>query len=166
MKHSKWIVLLVSASMLTACSEPDGSPGRGVTRGGAVNKTDIGTAAGAIGGGVLGYQFGGGAGKAVATVGGALLGGLLGRSVGNSLDNADVSAYDRESQYALESGRQRRWENPRTGNYGTIYPDKRYTDDEGRYCREYRQTIYVGGRSHDGYGLACRNDDGSWQIIE
>jgi surface antigen len=166
MQHSKLIALALTASMLTACTEPTGEPGRGVMQGGAANKSDIGTAAGAIGGGVLGYQFGGGAGKALATVGGALLGGILGRSVGTSLDNADRAAYDDASQYALENGSRHSWRNPDSGHYGTIYPDRRYVDDEGRYCREYRQTIVIDGRTHEGHGLACREEDGTWQIIE
>ncbi|MFI9652440.1 outer membrane lipoprotein [Guyparkeria halopsychrophila] len=41
-------------------------------------KTPIGTGAGAIGGGILGNQVGGGSGRALATVGGVLLGGMAG----------------------------------------------------------------------------------------
>ena len=41
-------------------------------------KTSVGTGAGAIAGGILGNQVGGGSGRALATVGGALLGGVAG----------------------------------------------------------------------------------------
>ena len=41
-------------------------------------KTPIGTGAGAVAGGILGNQVGGGSGRALATVGGALLGGVAG----------------------------------------------------------------------------------------
>jgi outer membrane lipoprotein SlyB len=41
-------------------------------------KTAVGTGAGAVAGGILGNQVGGGSGRALATVGGALLGGLAG----------------------------------------------------------------------------------------
>ena len=41
-------------------------------------KTPVGTGAGAIAGGILGNQVGGGSGRALATVGGALLGGVAG----------------------------------------------------------------------------------------
>lgn len=164
MQSSKLIALALTASMLTACTEPDGSPGKGIMNGGALNKTDVGTAAGAIAGGVVGYQFGGGAGQALATVGGALLGGILGNSVGKSLDNADMASYDKASQNAMETGRTQSW---RHGNrYGTVVPHKRYINDEGQYCREYSQTIVIDGRTHQGHGTACREDDGSWQIVE
>lgn len=164
MQYSKSITLLLTATLLTACTEPNGAPGRGVERGGALNKTNVGTAVGAIGGGVLGSAIGGGAGQVVATIGGALLGGMLGNSVGQSLDNADMASYDRASQKALESGRSRTW---RHGNkHGTVTPHKRYTNNAGQYCREYSQTIVVDGRTHKGYGTACREDDGSWQIVD
>ena len=35
----------------------------------------------------------------------------------------------------------------------------------GRYCREFQQTITVGGQSQQGYGTACRQPDGSWEMI-
>jgi len=162
--NSKWIVVVVTAAMLIACTEPNGAPGRGVENGGALNKTDVGTAVGAIGGGVIGYQFGSGAGKALATVGGALLGGILGNSVGKSLDRADMASYDQASQNAMETGHARTWRNG--DNRGRIVPHKRYTNDAGRYCREYSQTIMVAGETHQGHGTACREDDGSWRIAD
>lgn len=33
------------------------------------------------------------------------------------------------------------------------------------YCREYTRTIYVGGKPQEGYGTACLQPDGSWQIV-
>lgn len=163
---SKTLALLLTASMLTACTEPSGRPGRGVMHGGALNKSDVGTAAGAIGGGLLGSTIGSGSGQVVATIGGVLLGGMLGNSIGTSLDNADRAAYDRASQRALENGRTQSWRNRNSGNYGSISPSKRYRNEYGQYCREYTQTIYVDGRKHSGHGLACREPDGSWQIID
>ena len=35
----------------------------------------------------------------------------------------------------------------------------------GRYCREFQQTLIVGGRTENAYGTACRQPDGSWEII-
>lgn len=32
-------------------------------------------------------------------------------------------------------------------------------------CREYTRTIYVGGRPQQGYGTACLQPDGSWQVV-
>lgn len=162
----KLLVVVLSASMLTACAEPDGSPGRGVMHGGSLSKSDVGTVAGAIGGGVIGSTIGSGTGQVAATIGGALLGGMLGNSIGSSMDNADRANYDEASQYAMESGRTRSWRNDYSGNYGTIRPTRRYTNDAGFYCREYNQTIYVDGQRHTGHGTACRQEDGTWQIVE
>ncbi len=168
MFHSKFILFPVLAtSLLVGCAQqqPDSYSSRGFTQGGGLSKADIGTAAGAIGGGVIGYQFGGGAGKALATVGGTLLGGMLGREVGSSLDRADYSAHEIASQRALESGYQESWRGPYSGNYGTINPYRHYTNVQGQPCREYNQTIYIDGRAHSGHGTACRLPDGTWQLM-
>jgi hypothetical protein len=33
------------------------------------------------------------------------------------------------------------------------------------YCREYTRTITIGGVRQSGYGTACYQPDGSWQIV-
>ena len=164
MHNTKTMAIILTATMLTACTEPNGAPGRGVENGGALSGTDVGTAVGAVGGGVIGYQFGGGAGKALATLGGALLGGILGNAVGKSMDNAALASYDQASQRAMETGHRETWSNG--VNHGTVYPHKRYTNDEGQYCRQYNQTIYVDNEKHTGHGTACREEDGTWRIVE
>ena len=37
--------------------------------------------------------------------------------------------------------------------------------DEGQYCREYTQTVYISGQKQQAYGNACRQPDGSWQVV-
>lgn len=34
-----------------------------------------------------------------------------------------------------------------------------------RYCREYTRTITVGGIPQSGYGTACYQPDGSWEVV-
>ena len=168
MRHAKIIALLLTTAMLTGCQQ-GGAPGGGVMNGGGVNKQDVGTLGGAIGGGVIGSTMGRGAGRTAATIGGALLGGILGNSIGKSLDNADRAAYEATSQKALETaqpGQSLPWRNPNTGNSGTITPSNYYQNNDGQYCREYNQTIVVGGQKQSGYGKACRQPDGSWKIVE
>ncbi len=114
--------------------------------------------------GVIGSTIGGGAGAVAATIGGALLGGILGNSIGKSMDRSDMANYDQASQSAMETGHTRTWHNG--DNHGTVVPHKRYTDDEGRHCREYTQTIVVAGETHQGHGTACREEDGTWRIVE
>jgi len=169
MKNSKLVTLLVTASMLSACTGPNGQPNSGVMNGGGINKQDVGTVGGAVGGGVLGSLVGHGTGKVAATIGGALLGGFLGNSIGKSLDNADKAAYDAASQHALETaqpGQTTPWRNPQSGNSGTITPTNYYQNAQGQYCREYSQTIVVGGQQQSAYGKACRQPDGTWQIVQ
>lgn len=33
------------------------------------------------------------------------------------------------------------------------------------YCREYTRSISIGGRTEDGYGRACLQQDGSWKVV-
>jgi surface antigen len=166
MKHTRILAALLAASMLTACTEPNGAPGRGIENGGALSKTDVGTAVGVVGGGLVGSAIGGGAGQVVAIIGGGLLGGFLGNQIGQSLDNADRARYDSASQQAMETGQSRAWSNHESGHHGRITPHKRYRNDEGQYCRQYTQTIYVDGKARRGKGTACRQQDGTWKIVE
>jgi len=166
MKNSQLIALVVTVSMLAACTEPDGSPGRGIENGGALSKTDVGTAAGVVAGGVVGGFIGAGVGKAIAVIGGAAIGGVAGNSVGRYLDNQDREAYSRATQRAMNSGANTDWNNPETKHYGTIMPQKDYRDEEGRTCRKYTQKIYIDGKQYIGHGRACREVDGSWKIVK
>ncbi len=56
------------------------------------------------------------------------------------------------------------WNNPRTGNYGTIVAVRDGISQQGRYCREFEQSVTVGGHRQDAYGVACQQPDGSWQL--
>jgi surface antigen len=58
------------------------------------------------------------------------------------------------------------WENPDTGHRGAITPTDTYRDDAGRPCREFQQTVYIGGEPEKAYGTACRQPDGSWKIVD
>ena len=66
---------------------------------------------------------------------------------------------------AVPSGQSVAWQNPDSGNTGTVTPVKTYQTATGQYCREYTQTITIGGEKHKSYGTACRESDGSWRIV-
>ncbi len=34
----------------------------------------------------------------------------------------------------------------------------------GRYCREFQQSVVIGGQSEQAYGIACQQPDGSWEV--
>lgn len=153
---------LAIIALLAGCQQN----GMGATTIGGVNKQDAGTILGGVGGALLGSQVGKGKGQLVGVAAGTLLGAALGNSIGASLDRADMTYYNRTSQQALETvepGQTLPWRNPQTGNSGTVTPS-RYYQSGGQYCREYTQTIKVGGKVSEGVGTACRNEDGTWQI--
>jgi len=158
MKSFKFAVPAIAAVALLAA----GCSGQGTKELG-------GTLVGGAGGGLLGSQFGSGKGKLVTTALGALAGAWLGNEVGKSLDKADKAEMHRTSQTALEnakSGTTSSWSNPDTGNSGTVTPTKTYQAASGEYCREYQQTVTVGGNTEQAYGTACRQPDGSWKIVK
>jgi len=144
---------LVMACLVTGCENP---------------KQTIGTLGGGALGAWAGSGIGSGRGRIVATAVGAVAGALLGGAIGQQLDQADRERAERTSQYALEkspTGRTAQWRNPDTGHYGTFTPTRTFQNPQGAYCREFQQTIVVGGQRQQGFGTACRQPDGTWQIV-
>ena len=160
------IVLSAAALLLAGCTQdPYGRTGIG----GMGTKQSIGTVGGAIAGGVIGHQIGGGTGRTVATIAGGLLGAYVGSEIGASLDRADLEYYNRTSQQALETGQPGQafpWQNPQSGHGGTVVPQGYYQQPDGRYCREYSQTIRIDGRTESAHGRACREPDGTWEVVQ
>ena len=127
-------------------------------------KSRTGGALGAASGGLIAGAAGAGP---AGIIGGVLLGGLVGSAIGDSLDQRDRELAMQQAQLALESsptGESRAWHNPDSGNSGTVTPTRTYQGSGGQYCREYQQTIEVGGEKQQAYGTACRQPDGSWQV--
>ncbi len=166
MKLQKFIAIAMVTTMLAGCNPPP--PGAGQDTGG-ISKQDIGTVLGGVGGAVIGSTMGGGNGRIATTAAGAIIGGLAGSSIGRSLDQADAAYANRTAQRAFETaptGQAVAWRNPDSGNSGTVVPQAAYQTADGTYCREYQQTIVVGGQSQNAYGKACRQPDGTWKIIQ
>lgn len=130
-------------------------------------KQAVGTGSGALIGGILGSKVGGGNGQLWATGAGVLVGALIGSEIGKSLDNADRQYMSGAVSQAHNApvGEPISWNNPQSGNHGTILATKDGYSSSGKYCREYQQTIYVGGKEETAYGQACRQPDGSWQVM-
>ena len=127
-----------------------------------------GTLAGAGLGALLGSQIGGGKGKLAAVAIGTLAGAFIGSEIGKSLDRADKQQMQRTSQSALEynkAGQASSWSNPDNGHAGSVQPTRTYQTASGEYCREYQQTVTIGGKTESAYGTACRQPDGSWKVI-
>lgn len=130
---------------------------------GTCNRDLIGGMIGGAVGGFAGSNIGSGDGKLAATAAGALLGFIIGQNIGRSMDQVDV----RCTGYALEvapDNQRVTWNNPDTGNRYVVTPTRTYNNGD-RYCREYTSRAVIHGHTEDVYGTACRNPDGSWQII-
>jgi surface antigen len=153
------LALVVTLAITTGCAGMDEM----------ATKKNLGTLAGAGLGGWAGSSIGGGRGKLAATAAGTLLGALLGGGIGASLDKADEAAVARTTNKALRSpriGTPHRWRNQRTNTWGTAtVVDEGVDDSTGRYCREYQQSITVGGKNRQGHGTACQNPDGTWEVV-
>ena len=127
----------------------------------------LGTLGGAALGGLVGSQFGSGTGQLAFTGAGVLVGGLVGNQVGKALTCQDQQQVVHTTQQSLEtqkSGTTVAWNNPDSGNSGTVTPVRTYQASSGQYCREFEQTVTVSGKTEKGYGTACRKEDGSWEI--
>ncbi|MFL2771352.1 MAG: RT0821/Lpp0805 family surface protein [Rhodospirillaceae bacterium] len=138
----------------------------GCTTTGTENET-FGTLLGAAAGAWAGSSIGSGDGRVVATAVGTMLGASIGNRIGRSMDELDlIKAHEaQEYAYAAPLGERVIWNNPESGNYGNVTSVRDGYTDSGRYCREYQIEVTVGGQKEQGYGTACREENGSWQIV-
>ena len=120
----------------------------------------VGTVVGGVAGGLVGNQFGHGKNRTVATIGGALLGAIIGQSI----DRQDESCAYQALEYA-QPNTQVAWANPDDNYAYTVTPGAVTQQGNGRYCREYQAQVLVGDQLQSGYGTACRQPDGSWQVM-
>jgi surface antigen len=157
-----FLIPALSGALLVSACQNNGNGSSG-----GMNKENIGTVLGGIGGAVLGAQFGSGTGRLVGVAAGALAGAYLGNQIGSSLDKADRAEMEKASTRATTApiGQPVSWRNPDSGNSGTVTPTREGTASNGDYCREFQQSVTVGGKTEQAYGTACRQPDGSWKVI-
>ena len=156
MPRTLHLITAVAVGLSTACTPTDYGP-----------RETTGGLTGAVLGGLLGAQFGRGDGNLVATGVGVLIGTLIGSEIGRSMDDVDrVRANDAiRAAHRADVGDTIRWNNRRSGNYGTVTVLRDGVAASGRYCREYQQTITIDGRRAVGTGIACQQRDGTWRIV-
>jgi len=153
----KVVIATAMVAMLAGCQNSN-----------AGQKQTGGAVLGGLIGGLAGSQIGGGSGKLWATGAGAVLGALLGSEVGASLDKADRAALERNTYQSFNAPLNQPivWDNPSNSNRVIVTPTAEGRQEgTGAYCREYQQTIIVGGRSEQAFGRACQQPDGSWKIV-
>ena len=158
MKRGIFIFLAVSLALfVSACADQGYGP-----------KQTVGALGGAALGGWAGSQIGKGDTQLAATAAGVLLGALIGSEIGRTMDEVDRAKAERAYNQATTApiGEEIVWANPESGNSGTVVPTREGTSTSGKYCREFQQTVIIGGQSEEAYGVACRQPDGSWQIVQ
>ena len=135
---------------------------------GCATKMETGTVVGALTGGALAYGLGqDSSNKELWTVLGIGLGAMIGQNIGQQLDERDRMLMGQTFNHTMEKAPINsvgKWENPDSGHGGSVTPTKTYTTTEGTPCREFTQTVTIGGQTEQAYGTACRQADGSWKI--
>ena len=150
-----WSTVIAFSLIQAGCAE---NPNR---------QQEIGAVTGLLLGGLVGSQIGDGKGRNAAIVAGALLGTLAGSEIGRRLDEADRMKMGMATSDALNNnkiGTSSRWQSDRSDIDGAVTPTRDYTDENGNYCREIKQTVVIGGETQQETGQACREKDGSWSL--
>lgn len=129
-----------------------------------MSKQDVGTVSGGVLGGLVGSQFGKGGGQLLAVGAGALAGAFIGGAIGKSMDDTDRLKMNQTFE-SNQVGQPAYWQNQKTGSTYTVTPTKNVAYDGNPYCREYHTTANVAGKKQQIYGTACRQQDGSWKVV-
>ena len=149
------ITTVLATTLLTGCA-------------GTYNKATTGAALGALTGTALAYGLAKDSGKKdLWLIAGAAAGGLIGNNIGAKLDERDRLLLGQTFQNTLETAPTNNvgsWNNPNTGNSGTVTPTATHLSTNEQPCREFTTTVNIGGQPQQGYGTACRQADGSWKI--
>ena len=114
------------------------------------------------------YRRGDNSTQLVATAMGVFIGALIGSEIGRYMDDVDrLNAIEANARARTAPvGTQITWNNPQSNNYGSITATRDGYSESGKYCREFYQTVSIGGRTENAYGVACRQPDGAWQIVQ
>lgn len=59
-----------------------------------------------------------------------------------------------------------KWHNRKTGNNGSVTPLRDGYDAASRICRKFKQVNVIRGNETEKIGIACKNFDGRWFIVE
>jgi len=151
------ITTVLATTLLTGCA-------------GTYNKATTGAALGALTGTALAYGLAKDSGKKdLWLIAGAAAGGLIGNNIGAKLDERDRLLLGQTFQNTLETAPTNNvgsWNNPNTGNSGTVTPTATHLSSNEQPCREFITTVNIGGELSQAYGTACRQNDGSWKIVQ
>ncbi len=164
MKNSLVAGALALSMVVAGCANQGG----GGVGGTGISRQTVGAGVGAAGGALIGSTIGGGSGRTAAIIVGGLLGALAGSEIGRTMDENSRLRAEQNRQVALEtapSGQTSSWSNPDNGYSGSVTPRPAYETSGGEVCREYTETIRIDGRNETAVGVACRNPDGTWRVV-
>jgi len=85
-----------------------------------------------------------------------------------AMTEADVQLANAALDQALEthaSGTEASWRNRTSGNSGRVTPLRSFKLGDGTYCRDYRETVTVGGDSEAWTDTACRERTAFWRPV-
>lgn len=131
-----------------------------------MSNQQVGQLIGAVGGAYLGSEVGDGDTGAIIL--GGFLGSFIGGKIGAHLDARDRQMMYQTTQRAMESapdGTTQSWSNPDSGASGAITPQTTFQSAQGPECRQFSQTVSAQGEQQYGTGTACRQADGSWEVV-
>ena len=130
---------------------------------GRCHRDIIGGAIGAAAGAAIGSTIGDGDERRAAIAAGAVIGTTVGGAIGRTMDEADQACVGQTLEYA-EDGQVIEWTSPEDETYQLV-PTRTYQVETGQYCREYRTQARIGGTLERVYGRACRQPNGSWELV-
>ena len=153
-KYQKFLAIGLISTSLVGCAN--------------MTREESGNVIGALLGGALAYELGKDSSNkeiwvATGIIGGALAGGHYAKLTeqGQLMHQSAIHSNLETAQDNSTTS----WNNPNNNAHGSV--TVRNTNvSNGTPCREFTQTIYVGGKAVEGYGTACRQADGSWKIIQ
>jgi surface antigen len=129
---------------------------------GRCNRDEIGTVLGAVVGGVIGAQVGkDSSNRPVAIIVGTVLGAVIGRHIGREMDEGDRACVGHSLELA-KAGQSVRWVNDATKVSYVLTPFEARDTKSG--CRKFKLKATRDGKASDSQHIACRDNDGSWQI--
>jgi len=92
---------------------------------------------------------------------------LVSGELGRKIRERDRIQMARTTHVALDktpNGAVTEWDNPDSGVKGTISPLSAFQGEQTKGCREFQQTVTIGGITNIAYGVACRQKNGLWAI--
>lgn len=128
-----------------------------------LDESEAGQILGGVAGAAAGSQVGEGSGQTVATVAGALIGAVVGERLGARMEEDD-RRYTAQVLEENRTGETASWENPDTGNEFEVTPVETF-EDSGRPCREFEFRVETDNGSDVEERTACREADGTWEIV-